>query len=165
VLSRRLKYLRDPERLDEGKFSYLPSLIVVDGGPGQVAAGARAILESPVPQLALCGLAKRLEEVWLPNSDFPLILPRGSEELFLLQRIRDESHRFALTASRKRRSSSISSALIEIEGLGEKRVTALLRRFGSAKRLKLATQDEIADVSGIGTSLATVIVEHLKKLP
>jgi excinuclease ABC subunit C len=165
VLSRRLKYLRDPESLDEGKFSYLPSLIVVDGGPGQVAAGARAILESPVPQLALCGLAKRLEEVWLPNSDFPLILPRGSEELFLLQRIRDESHRFALTASRKRRSSSISSALIEIEGLGEKRVTALLRRFGSAKRLKLATQDEIADVSGIGTSLATVIVEHLKKLP
>lgn len=165
VLSRRLKYLRDPERLDEGKFSYLPSLIVVDGGPGQVAAGARAILESPVPQLALCGLAKRLEEVWLPNSDFPLILPRGSEELFLLQRIRDESHRFALTASRKRRSSSISSALIEIEGLGEKRVTALLRRFGSAKRLKLATKDEIADVSGIGTSLATVIVEHLKKLP
>ena len=165
VLSRRLKYLRDPESLDEGKFSYLPSLIVVDGGPGQVAAGVRAILESPVPQLALCGLAKRLEEVWLPNSDFPLILPRGSEELFLLQRIRDESHRFALTASRKRRSSSISSALIEIEGLGEKRVTALLRRFGSAKRLKLATQDEIADVSGIGTSLATVIVEHLKKLP
>lgn len=165
VLSRRLKYLRDPESLDEGKFSYLPSLIVVDGGPGQVAAGARAILESPVPQLALCGLAKRLEEVWLPNSDFPLILPRGSEELFLLQRIRDESHRFALTASRKRRSSSISSALIEIEGLGEKRVTALLRRFGSAKRLKLATKDEIADVSGIGTSLATVIVEHLKKLP
>jgi excinuclease ABC subunit C len=147
VLSRRLKYLRDPESLDEGKFSYLPSLIVVDGGPGQVAAGARAILESPVPQLALCGLAKRLEEVWLPNSDFPLILPRGSEELFLLQRIRDESHRFALTASRKRRSSSISSALIEIEGLGEKRVTALLRRFGSAKRLKLATQDEIGRAS------------------
>jgi excinuclease ABC subunit C len=165
VLTRRLKYLRDPESLDEGKFSYIPSLIVVDGGAGQVAAGARAISESPIPELALCGLAKRLEEVWLPNSEFPVILPRGSEELFLLQRIRDESHRFALTASRKKRSSSISSALMEIEGLGEKRVTALLRRFGSAKRLKLATKDEIADVSGVGKALAGEIVEYLRNLP
>lgn len=165
VLTRRLKYLRDPESLDEGKFSYIPSLIVVDGGAGQVAAAARAISESPIPELALCGLAKRLEEVWLPNSKFPVILPRGSEELFLLQRIRDESHRFALTASRKRRSSSISSALMEIEGLGEKRVTALLRRFGSAKRLKLATKDEIADVSGVGKALAEEIVEYLRNLP
>lgn len=165
VLTRRLKYLRDPESLDEGKFSYIPSLIVVDGGAGQVAAAARAISESPIPELALCGLAKRLEEVWLPNSEFPVILPRGSEELFLLQRIRDESHRFALTASRKKRSSSISSALMEIEGLGEKRVTALLRRFGSAKRLKLATKDEIADVSGVGKALAGEIVEYLRNLP
>ncbi len=165
VLTRRLKYLRDPESLDEGKFSYIPSLIVVDGGAGQVAAAARAISESPIPELALCGLAKRLEEVWLPNSEFPVILPRGSEELFLLQRIRDESHRFALTASRKKRSSSISSALMEIEGLGEKRVTALLRRFGSAKRLKLATKDEIADVSGVGKALAEEIVEYLRNLP
>lgn len=165
VLTRRLKYLRDPESLDEGKFSYIPSLIVVDGGAGQVAAAARAISESPIPELALCGLAKRLEEVWLPNSKFPVILPRGSEELFLLQRIRDESHRFALTASRKKRSSSISSALMEIEGLGEKRVTALLRRFGSAKRLKLATKDEIADVSGVGKALAEEIVEYLRNLP
>ena len=165
VLSRRLKYLRDPESLDQGKFSYLPSLIVVDGGAGQVAAAARAIAESPVPDLALCGLAKRLEEVWLPEKQFPVILPRGSEELFLLQRVRDESHRFALTASRKKRSSSISSSLMEIEDLGEKRVTALLRRFGSAKRLKLATRDEIADVSGIGSSLAGVILDRLKNLP
>jgi excinuclease ABC subunit C len=110
-------------------------------------------------------LAKRLEEVWLPEKQFPVILPRGSEELFLLQRVRDESHRFALTASRKKRSSSISSSLMEIEGLGEKRVTALLRRFGSAKRLKLATRDEIADVSGIGSSLAGVILDRLKNLP
>ena len=139
VLSRRLKYLRDPETLDDGRFSYLPSLIVVDGGGPQVGAASRAIAESPVPELALCGLAKRLEEVWLPGSDFPVILPRGSEELFLLQRVRDESHRFALTASRKKRSSSISSSLMDIPGLGEKRVTALLRRFGSAKRLKLAS--------------------------
>ena len=162
VLSRRLKYLRDPETLDDGRFSYLPSLIVVDGGGPQVGAASRAIAESPVPELALCGLAKRLEEVWLPGSDFPVILPRGSEELFLLQRVRDESHRFALTASRKKRSSSISSSLMDIPGLGEKRVTALLRRFGSAKRLKLASLEEIADVAGIGPSLAEEILKRLK---
>jgi excinuclease ABC subunit C len=161
-LSRRLKYLRDPESLDDGKFSYLPSLIVVDGGIPQVQAAARAIAASPVPELPLCGLAKRLEEVWLPGSEFPVILPRGSEELFLLQRVRDESHRFALTASRKKRSSSIASALLEVPGLGEKRVTALLRRFGSAKRLKLATLEEISDVAGIGQALAKEILEHLK---
>jgi excinuclease ABC subunit C len=161
VLTRRLKYLRDPESLDDGRFSYLPSLIVVDGGVGQVGAAARAISDSSVPELAVCGLAKRLEEVWMPGSDFPVILPRGSEELFLLQRVRDESHRFALSASRKKRSSAISSVLLEVPGLGEKRVTALLRRFGSAKRLKLATLEEIADVAGIGPALATEILERL----
>ena len=165
VLSRRLKYLRDPESLDDGRFSYLPSLIVVDGGIPQVSAANRAILESAVPELALCGLAKRLEEVWLPGSEFPVILPRGSEELFLLQRIRDESHRFALSASRKKRSSSISSALLEIPGLGEKRVTALLRRFGSAKRLKLASLDEISDVAGIGPVMASQILSQLNPSP
>ena len=165
VLSRRLKYLRDPQSLDDGRFSYLPSLIVVDGGIPQVGAAKRAISESPVPELALCGLAKRLEEVWVPDSDFPVILPRGSEELFLLQRIRDESHRFALTASRKKRSSTISSALMDIPGLGEKRVTALLRRFGSAKRLKLASLEEISDVAGIGTALAEEILNQLKQTP
>ena len=162
VLTRRLKYLRDPDSLDDGRFSYLPSLIVVDGGVGQVAAAAKAIKQSPVPELAVCGLAKRLEEVWLPGSEFPIILPRGSEELFLLQRVRDESHRFALTASRKKRSSAISSALMDIPGLGEKRVTALLRRFGSAKRLKQATLEEISEVAGIGPALATEILERLK---
>ena len=160
-----MKYLRDPESLDDGRFSYLPSLIVVDGGVPQVSAAKKAIAESAVPDLALCGLAKRLEEVWLPNSEFPVILPRGSEELFLLQRIRDESHRFALTASRKKRSSSISSSLMEIPGLGEKRVTALLRRFGSAKRLKVASRDEISDVAGIGPAMAKQILEQLNPLP
>jgi excinuclease ABC subunit C len=164
VLSRRLKYLRDPEALDDGRFSYLPSLIVVDGGVPQVGAAMKAIALSPVPDLALCGLAKRLEEVWLPGSEFPVILPRGSEELFLLQRIRDESHRFALTASRKKRSSGISSALLEISGLGEKRVTALLRRFGSAKRLKLASLEEISDVAGIGPVMAKQILDQLNQL-
>ena len=162
VLTRRLKYLRDPEALDNGKFSYIPSLIVVDGGAPQVAAAKKAIDASAVPDLAVCGLAKRLEEVWLPGSSFPVILPRGSEELFLLQRIRDESHRFALTASKKRRSKTISSSLMDIPGLGERRVTALLRRFGSAKRLKVATLEEISDVAGIGPALAAEIQKAIK---
>ena len=162
VLTRRLKYLRDPETVDEGRFSYVPSLIVVDGGIGQVNAAARAIEASGVAGLAVCGLAKRLEEVWLPEKENPIILPRASEELFLLQRLRDESHRFALSASRRKRSSAISSSLLEIPGLGEKRVMALLKRFGSAKRLRIATLDEISDVAGIGKELASQIVELVK---
>lgn len=162
VLTRRLKYLRDPETVDEGRFSYIPSLIVVDGGVGQVNAAARAIGASGVAGLAVCGLAKRLEEVWLPGNENPIILPRASEELFLLQRLRDESHRFALAASRRKRSRAISSSLLEIPGLGEKRVMALLKRFGSAKRLRIATLDEISDVAGIGRELASQIVERLK---
>jgi excinuclease ABC subunit C len=162
VLSRRLKYLRDPETIDEGRFSYIPSLIVVDGGIGQVNAAARAVANSGVSGLAVCGIAKRLEEIWLPEGENPIILPRASEELFLLQRLRDESHRFALTASRRKRSSAISSYLLEIPGLGEKRVMALLKRFGSAKRLKVATLEEIADVAGIGKELASQILERLK---
>jgi excinuclease ABC subunit C len=162
VLTRRLKYLRDPETVDEGRFSYVPSLIVVDGGIGQVNAAARAIEASGVTGLAVCGLAKRLEEIWTPGNENPIILPRASEELFLLQRLRDESHRFALTASRRKRSSAISSSLLEIPGLGEKRVMALLKRFGSAKRLRIATLDEISDVAGIGTELASQILERLK---
>ena len=162
VLTRRLKYLRDPETVDEGRFSYVPSLIVVDGGIGQVNAAARAIEDSGVTGLGVCGLAKRLEEVWLPGIENPIILPRASEELFLLQRLRDESHRFALTASRRKRSSAISSTLLEIPGLGEKRVMALLKRFGSAKRLKIATLEEISDVAGIGRELANQILEQLK---
>ena len=162
VLTRRLKYLRDPETVDEGRFSYIPSLIVVDGGVGQVNAAARAIEASGVTGLAVCGLAKRLEEVWLPGNENPIILPRASEELFLLQRLRDESHRFALAASRRKRSRAISSSLLEIPGLGEKRVMALLKRFGSAKRLRIATLDEISDVAGIGRELASQILERLK---
>jgi excinuclease ABC subunit C len=163
VLSRRLKYLRDPETVDSGRFSYVPSLIVVDGGVGQVNAAARAIADSGVSGLAACGLAKRLEEVWRPGVDLPVILPRASEELFLLQRLRDESHRFALTASRRKRSSAISSSLLDIPGLGEKRVMALLKRFGSAKRLQVASLEEISDVAGIGKELAGLILSALSK--
>jgi excinuclease ABC subunit C len=162
VLTRRLKYLRDPATVDEGRFSYVPSLIVVDGGIGQVNAAARAVEDSGVTGLAVCGLAKRLEEVWQAGNENPIILSRASEELFLLQRLRDESHRFALSASRRNRSSAISSSLLEIPGLGEKRVMALLKRFGSAKRLKIATLEEISDVAGIGRDLARQVLEQLK---
>ena len=166
VLSRRLKYLKEPNADEEAfenqaKFAYRPSLLIVDGGLPQVNAAQRAINDSGVGGLTVVGLAKRLEEVWRPGSEFPVILPRATDELFLLQRIRDEAHRFAITYQRQKRSSSISSTLAEIPGLGEKRVHALLKRFGSAKRLKLASADEIAEVAGIGPILAQQIVQSL----
>lgn len=166
VLSRRLKYLKEPEPLDseenKNKFAYRPSLLIVDGGIPQVNAAQRAVTESGVVGLTVVGLAKRLEEVWRAGSDFPVIIPRSSDELFLLQRIRDEAHRFAITYQRQKRSSNIASKLTEIPGLGEKRVNALLKRFGSAKRLKLASAGEIAEVAGIGPILAQQILESLE---
>ena len=124
-------------------------------------AAARALADSGISDLAVVGIAKRLEELWLPNNHFPVILPRGADELFLVQRLRDEAHRFAITLQRKKRSGSIASQLSEIPGLGDKRVTALLKRFGSATRLKKATMDEIAEVAGIGPILAQQIVEQI----
>jgi excinuclease ABC subunit C len=165
VLSRRLKYLKEPTNEaaeNQSKFAYRPSLLIVDGGLPQVNAAARAIRDSGVEGLHVVGLAKRLEEVWVPGDEFPIILPRATDELFLLQRIRDEAHRFAITYQRQKRSSSIASTLGEIQGLGEKRVNALLKHFGSAKRLKLATADEISSVAGIGPILAQQIVHSLE---
>ena len=166
VLSRRLKYLKDPstvapEAEGTNKFAYRPSLLIVDGGLPQVNAAQRAIDDSGIEGLTVIGLAKRLEEVWRPGSDFPVILPRATDELFLLQRIRDEAHRFAITYQRQKRSSSIASQLSEVQGLGEKRVSALLKHFGSAKRLKLASAEEIAEVAGIGPILAQEILKTL----
>ncbi len=166
VLSRRLKYLKDPstdapEAEGTNKFAYRPSLLIVDGGLPQVNAAQRAINDSGIEGLTVIGLAKRLEEVWRPGSDFPVILPRATDELFLLQRIRDEAHRFAITYQRQKRSSSIASQLSEVQGLGEKRVSALLKHFGSAKRLKLASAEEIAEVAGIGPILAQEILKTL----
>jgi excinuclease ABC subunit C len=162
TLTRRLKYLAEGED-NNNKFSYRPGLLVVDGGQPQVNAAARALADNGIEDLAVIGLAKRLEEIWLPNNPFPVILPRGSEALFLLQRIRDEAHRFAITAQRKQRKSSIATELESLEGLGEKRVAALLRRFGSAKRLRLATVEEIAEVAGIGSVMANSIATALSQ--
>ena len=161
TLRRRLKYLVEGDGETNNKFSYRPGLLIVDGGAPQVNAAARALADSGVKNLAVIGLAKRLEEIWLPNNPFPVILPRGTEALFLLQRVRDEAHRFAITAQRKQRASGIATELAAIEGLGDKRVAALLRRFGSAKRLRMASVEEIGEVSGIGPALAASILNKL----
>jgi len=140
------------------RFAYPPQLLVVDGGLPQVNAAAAALAEAGAGDVPVIGLAKRLEEVWLPDEEFPVILPRRSEGLFLLQRLRDEAHRFAITHHRKRRSTRMTaSALDEIPGLGEIRRKALLRQFGSLKRLRAASVDEIASVQGIGASTAAAV--------
>ena len=165
VLMRRLKYLQEPEAqaADQAptRFAYRPNLLIVDGGQPQVNAAARALADSGVTDLAVVGLAKRLEELWLPNDNFPVILPRGADELFMVQRLRDEAHRFAISYQRKKRSGSIASQLTEISGLGEKRVAALLKHFGSAKRLKQASVEEISEVAGIGPVLVQQIVDTI----
>jgi excinuclease ABC subunit C len=144
------------------KFAYPPQLVVVDGGPPQVAAAQRALDALGVDDVALCGLAKRLEEVWLPSDPHPVILPRTSEGLYLLQRIRDEAHRFAISYHRQRRSKAMTtSALDGVPGLGETRKAALLRHFGSVKRLRAATLDEVVEVPGIGRRTAEAIVSAL----
>ena len=158
--------LIDPTTGAPRKFAYAPALVVVDGGPPQVAAAARALDELGIDDVALCGLAKRLEEVWLPDSDAPVILPRSSEGLYLLQRLRDEAHRFAITHHRARRSKSmVESLLDEVPGLGEVRRKALIRYFGSLKKLRAASVDEIAAVPGFGRVTATAIKEQLDRRP
>ncbi|HEU4423428.1 MAG TPA: excinuclease ABC subunit UvrC [Pilimelia sp.] len=144
------------------KFAYPPQLVVVDGGQPQVNAVAAVLAELGVNDVAVCGLAKRLEEVWLPHDEFPVILPRASEGLYLLQRIRDEAHRFAITYHRQRRSKRMTaSGLDTVPGLGEVRKKALLRRFGSLKRLAAASAEEIAEVPGIGRRTAEAVVAAL----
>ena len=144
------------------RFAYPPNLVVVDGGPPQVAAAARALTELGVDDVALCGLAKRLEEVWLPGEDYPVILQRSSEGLYLLQRVRDEAHRFAITAHRRRRTKGMTaSALDDVPGLGPARSRALLKHFGSLKRLRAASVEEIASVPGMGQRTAAAVVAAL----
>jgi len=148
----------DPVTGKPKKFAYPPQLVVVDGGAPQVAAAAAAMRKLGVTDVALCGLAKRLEEVWLPDRDDPVIMPRTSEALYLLQRVRDEAHRFAITYHRQRRSRSMTqSVLDDVPGLGETRRKALLRAFGSVKRLRSASVDEIAGVPGFGRRTAEAV--------
>ena len=158
--------LVDPETGRPRKFAYTPGLVVVDGGPPQVAAAQRALDELGIDDIPLCGLAKRLEEVWVPSEADPVILPRSSEGLYLLQRIRDEAHRFAITHHRSRRSKTmVESLLDDVPGLGEVRRKTLIKHFGSLKKLRAATIDEIAEVPGIGTRTATAIAEAVATSP
>ncbi|MFE9024120.1 excinuclease ABC subunit UvrC [Streptomyces sp. NPDC007808] len=146
---------------DDGRpkrFAYPPQLVVVDGGRPQVAAARRALDELGIDDIAVCGLAKRLEEVWLPGEDDPVVLPRTSEGLYLLQRVRDEAHRFAITYQRTKRAKRFrSSPLDEVPGLGDTRKQALIKHFGSVKKLRSATIEEICEVPGIGRKTAETI--------
>ncbi|NYG57768.1 excinuclease ABC subunit C [Nocardioides daedukensis] len=150
--------LVDPETGRPRKFAYAPGLVVVDGGPPQVAAAVAALKELGIDDIPVCGLAKRLEEVWVPGEEDPVILPRSSEGLYLLQRIRDEAHRFAITHHRGRRSKTmVESLLDDVPGLGEVRRKTLIKHFGSLRKLKTATVEELAQVPGIGPATAAAI--------
>ncbi|MCW8380257.1 excinuclease ABC subunit UvrC [Streptomyces justiciae] len=144
------------------KFAYPPQLVVVDGGRPQVAAAKKALDELGIDDVAVCGLAKRLEEVWLPDDEDPVVLPRTSEGLYLLQRVRDEAHRFAITYQRTKRAKRFrSSPLDDVPGLGDTRKQALLKHFGSLKKLRSATIDQICEVPGIGRKTAETIAVAL----
>jgi excinuclease ABC subunit C len=152
----------DPVTGRPKKFAYPPQLFVVDGGQPQVEAAQAALSELGLTDVAIVGLAKRLEEVWLPGDPDPVILPRTSEGLYLLQRVRDEAHRFAITYQRQKRGKRmVESILDDVPGLGEARKKAVLRQFGSLKRLRSATVEELASVPGIGPTVAQALVDAL----
>ncbi|MEU5592034.1 excinuclease ABC subunit UvrC [Streptomyces sp. NPDC020298] len=157
--------VREGLKDDDGrprKFAYPPQLVVVDGGQPQVAAAQRALDELGIDDIAVCGLAKRLEEVWVPGEDDPVVLPRTSEGLYLLQRVRDEAHRFAITYQRTKRAKRFRAGpLDEVPGLGETRKQALIKHFGSVKKLRAATVTQIQEVPGIGRKTAETIAAAL----
>lgn len=179
VISRRFKrHLADQEarqhspqasgEVDSGtekepaKFAYPPNLVVVDGGPPQVAAAQQALDDLGITDVYVVGLAKRLEEIWVPEDEFPVILPRSSHGLFLLQRLRDEAHRFAITFHRtKRGKAMLVSALDGVEGLGKAKREALIAEFGSLKAIREATAEDLTRAKGIGPQLAEKIRAHL----
>ena len=173
VITRRFKRYLDEKDIDVAeataqggsrpKFAYPPQLVVVDGGKPQVNAAAKALRELGITDIALCGLAKRLEEVWLPNNSEPIIFPRHSEALYLLQKVRDEAHRFAINFHRSKRSKvMLESLLDQISGLGEVRRKSLLTHFGSVTALKSATLSELSAVPGIGEKMANTIIYQIK---
>ena len=173
VITRRFKRYLDEKDIDVAeataqggsrpKFAYPPQLVVVDGGKPQVNAAAKALRELGITDIALCGLAKRLEEVWLPNNSEPIIFPRHSEALYLLQKVRDEAHRFAINFHRSKRSKvMLESLLDQISGLGEVRRKSLLAHFGSVTALKSATLSELSAVPGIGEKMAKTIIDQIK---
>ena len=162
LVRRRVARLDGDADEDSTGFAYPPGLLIVDGGRPQVEAAARALRESGHGHIPVCGLAKRLEEVWLPGDSFPVILPRNSNALFLLQRVRDEAHRFAITFQRAKRKSDIRSELSDVPGVGPTRMSALLNHFGSVTALRSASAEQIAEVPGISHDLATTILTAIR---
>jgi len=165
VITRRFRRLLSDEQrpVVERKFAYPPNLVVIDGGKGQLAAAVRAIEEVGVAGVEVCSIAKRLEEVFLPDRDEPVMLPRGSEALFLVQRIRDEAHRFAITYHRSLRGKQMTeSAFDGIPGVGPTRRRKLLEHFGSLKKVREAEIADLAEVDGFSQALATVVHDHLR---
>ncbi|HON74348.1 MAG TPA: excinuclease ABC subunit UvrC [Dermatophilaceae bacterium] len=169
VLSRRFARLTeeaaqkvDPTTGERRRFAYPPNLVVVDGGLPQVNAAYEVLTRLEVTGVTVVGLAKRLEEIWVPGSEYPVIVPRTSEGLYLLQRLRDEAHRFAITFHRARRSAAMTrSTLDDVPGLGPSRQAALLRAFGSVKKIRAAGVADLVTVPGIGPALAQVILDTL----
>ncbi|GAA1864874.1 excinuclease ABC subunit UvrC [Paeniglutamicibacter psychrophenolicus] len=150
------------ERMPARRFAYPPSLVIVDGGPPQVAAASRALADLGIDDVYVVGLAKRLEELWLPDDQFPVILPRASHALYLVQRVRDEAHRFAITFHRKKRSASMTTSLLDtIPGLGPAKREALRKHFGSMKKMRAATVEQLLEVPGIGPALAATVFDAL----
>ncbi|KAB7788305.1 excinuclease ABC subunit UvrC [Bifidobacterium cebidarum] len=152
------------QNTDRRHFAYKPNLVVVDGGKPQVMAAARALEDCGVDDVAVCGLAKRLEEVWVPDDDYPIILKRQSEGMYLLQRVRDESHRFAITYHRQqRRKGALRSALDEIPGIGESYQKKLLNHFGSVKAMREANVEDFMQVRGVGQAKAETLYQALHR--
>jgi excinuclease ABC subunit C len=166
VVSRRLARLNPDSgegELERKGFSYPPGLLVIDGGLPQVNAAKRA-LDAAGIDIPVCGLAKKLEEVWTPGASYPIILPRTSDGMFLLQRVRDEAHRVALRYQRSTRSRVLGSELSEIEGVGPTTVKSLLRHFGSVARVKKATHEQLLEADGVGPRVAEAIGTHFRNL-
>lgn len=152
----------DASTPEPAKFAYPPNLVLVDGGPPQVAAASAALSDLGITDVYVAGIAKRLEELWLPDDDYPVVLPRTSQALYLVQRIRDEAHRFAITFHRSKRGKAmVASALDEVPGLGEVKRAALIKHFGSVAQIKQASAEELTAVPGIGPALAQKILAAL----
>ncbi|WP_280464892.1 helix-hairpin-helix domain-containing protein, partial [Nocardia brasiliensis] len=141
-----------------------PTLPAAPGAAPRAGPPAEVLDELGITDVAVIGLAKRLEEVWVPGESDPVIMPRNSEALFLLQRVRDEAHRFAITFHRSKRSRRMTaSALDSVPGLGAARRTALVTHFGSVAKLKEATVEQITEVPGIGLATAKAVLAALQE--
>ena len=158
VIRRRLEHLDEPLAEGETQFAYTPDLLLIDGGKPQVSAARKALQDAGREDIALAGIAKRLEEVWLPGRETPVIMPRHSLGLYLLQQLRDEAHRFSIVSMRKRYSKKVkASKLDSVLGLGPAKQKALLKAFKSLKKMQQASLEDLTEVKGITESLAAAI--------